>query len=504
MKLNRLLLETVADQLHKLSVELNRSPDDIKEDLKKIAGAYWKWLLTRIYNDDIRIDIQSPPQELIQIFRTFDEVYHRLPNKDINQYKSYEELRTAIEPYQNVNSSAKQHDLRNMPGVEIVDVDHPYMTVVVDDVDSLQKLGEGTKWCTREGYGGESAQGYIDRFGELFIVLQNGRPVMQYTPDYSQIKDINNRSIEYNPNGQDIASIRDKKMLSLISLPPLPKVSDNQDDLIVNYNSISRAIGYFESDLGQMAKDTRKDISEYIDKLGRLALMDKDLAILYLKYVRKGTRWPEAEDKYYQDPSFAYSYSIHTGKRFERGEPAILTRPIYIISYIKYIIRKPWPEGEQILAKDPEYAVEYARLFYLPNRWPLGEKSIKTNAKYSYEYANLLGQRFPEGEPSIAQDPHYALKYAINILNDGTRALKELPRFESENGYWSTGGKSKPIRFLMGEKSIARLPAVAFEYTYYIIRGKWPEGEPAIKQDHNLWIRYLSELSSINEAPTAK
>lgn len=514
MKLNHLLLETVQDQLSKLSAKYDISSEILASYLRSVAGPYWKWLLTRAYNDDIELrDLTGMSddlahQELKDVFDQFAEVYHRLPERDINQYKTFEDLKTAIAPYLGIKSSKKTHKIASLPGVEIVRKDNPYITVRVTDVDSLKTLGEGTTWCTREGYGGESAQGYLDRFGELFIVLQNGRPVMQYTPDYSQIKDINNVTIEYTGGSDTTAA----KLLDLIPLPQLPKVESGELDQKA-YRAVSRAIGYFGNVLNTYPTDKARmdknpELPAYIEELGKLALLDRDLAIQYVQYVRRGAAWPQAEDKYYQDPSFAYSYAIYTGKRFAKGEAAILTRPIYILSYIKYIIRRQWPEAEPVLAKDPEFAVEYARLFFAPNRWPLGEKSIKTNAEFSYKYAIMIGQRFPEGEPVISKDPNYAIHYTMNVLNGGMHDLLLLPRRQrsidqSGNYIWDPGSYEKPARFPMGERVIAQNAAAAYKYAFYIIRGRWIEGEAAIQSAPSEWLKYQSELQSIKEAPPA-
>lgn len=84
------------------------------------------------------------------------------------------------------------------------------------------------------------------------------------------------------------------------------------------------------------------------------------------------------------------------------------------------------------------------------------EEIIATDAELSYYYAyDLLGgERFPLGEPAIAEDSYWSLSYAQNII----------------------GG-----RFELGEPAIAKDPRWSFEYAADVLKTRFPQGEEAIR-----------------------
>jgi hypothetical protein len=61
--------------------------------------------------------------------------------------------------------------------------------------------------------------------------------------------------------------------------------------------------------------------------------------------------------------SYLYAYYPLGGKRFIKGEPAVLTDPQAALAYSIHIIGERWPEAEDIIYSDPDYWRQYAEYF---------------------------------------------------------------------------------------------------------------------------------------------
>lgn len=95
-------------------------------------------------------------------------------------------------------------DPTTLPGVSVLEK-RPEQNITfykVTNAASVAKMGEGTKWCTRHSYDGTDviAKGYITRQGYLVIGYKDGKPFIQYNPDYSQVMDVNDVNFRYNKN----------------------------------------------------------------------------------------------------------------------------------------------------------------------------------------------------------------------------------------------------------------------------------------------------------------
>lgn len=73
-----------------------------------------------------------------------------------------------------------------------------------------------------------------------------------------------------------------------------------------------------------------------------------------------------------------------------------------------------YPEGEDDIAKDPYYSVEYSKIV---GRFEKGEPAIANSAKLSAYYAvKILKDRFILGEPAIATSAYYSCAYITYLL----------------------------------------------------------------------------------------
>ena len=83
----------------------------------------------------------------------------------------------------------------------------------------------------------------------------------------------------------------------------------------------------------------------------------------------------------------------------------------YVYRYAYDVIKGRFPEGETIIATDPEYAYYYA-CNVIKGRFPEGESTIATDSRWAYLYArDVTKGRWLDGELHILFSK-YATDYA--------------------------------------------------------------------------------------------
>lgn len=388
---------------------------------KEVSTPYWKWVLSRWFKENFRL-----PEDKARIqsaVANFDRVKARLPNKDIGAVKTIKDLEDLTAPLVDTPQSAvskKTHDL-NLPGVKVIKKQGPYTTIEVTDVESLKKLGEGTKWCTRGSYPDCMAEQYLEEQGKIYDVFENGRPVLQYTPDYTQVMDVEDEEVD-----------GDSKLGRLV----VPPVMTEE-----NWDNIEYYIQF---------KNERVPEAEH------LILKDSDRAMSYAKRVG---RIPEMEPAILKDPENAQSYAEQVmGERWPEAEPIIMTEPWTASNYAKNVIKGRWPEAEPIILKDVRAATDYAQ-FVIEGRWPELEALVIKDPPAAARYAvEFIEGRWPEAEPIIITDPRAAYMYAVDNIK----------------GRWPEA-----------EPTIMTDPYSAAMYAFEVMKDLWPEAEPIIKKDGN-------------------
>ena len=88
------------------------------------------------------------------------------------------------------------------------------------------------------------------------------------------------------------------------------------------------------------------------------------------------------EEDVTKNPNLAYDYAIFMNKPFPEGEDAIAKSAKYSMLYAKHLNVGRWEKGEPAIIKNPHYAVMYTVLV-LKRRWEEAEPYIKSN---DYEY----------------------------------------------------------------------------------------------------------------------
>lgn len=182
-----LLLETIIAVINSISQKTGIDNDKVEGLSKAAGGKYWKWVAQQWFNGSISLLEPNDLQRTKTVIGTFDKYKNKLEIKDINQYRTFSQLQSVVQDLDGmIISNQKTGSTSDSSGLRILKVTDP---------DQLATLGNGTKWCTRAEHPDCQADAYIAQFGYVNVVMFNGRPVAQYTPDYSQAMDVNDRPI---------------------------------------------------------------------------------------------------------------------------------------------------------------------------------------------------------------------------------------------------------------------------------------------------------------------
>lgn len=133
-------------------------------------------------------------------------------------------------------------------------------------------------------------------------------------------------------------------------------------------------------------------------------------------------------------PLAAYDIARNKKTRDKQLENIIAKDPSYAFNYAVNQIKGRWPEGEEKIKTDPELAYEYVAKI-IRGRWPEAEPTIMTDTDFAVDYAkNIIGGRWPEAEPYIIKDIENFIFYVLEIVK------KRLPEYEPiirKTKYWN-------------------------------------------------------------------
>jgi len=539
MKL-RMIIETVQDQLTALAGRHGVSPEEVRSICQKISKKRWKWVLIQWY--DGKISLPEDEKSVATALSNFEKVFKNLTidQRNILQYQSLKEVEETVNPLLGVASSKKKHKFEGLEGVRVVNKNGPYVTVEVTDPESLGALGEGTKWCTRNSFPDCQKYKYIGDYGHIFIVFQNGKPVMQYTPDYEEIQDV------------DAEDVTDEELLSLI---PPPELKEGNARVLYWYahdvlkKEWSEAEPYIMKDpesaywYALRVMNVEKHVNDpwlvqprYVVKRWPEAepyiMKDPESAWRYAKNVLK-RRWPEAERLHLNDPKWVYNYALYVMDHKERqqAEPYIAKDPELALKFARDILmmrspeaerlhmedpkwayrytlevinrnknyreRERWPEAEPYIMKDPESAFLYAHDVMGKKRWPEAEPYIKQDQQWAFHYAYhiMKGKRLPEAEPYIMKDPANAIRYAKHNMKKRWREAELLYMEDPEWACKYAHHVMKGKRWPEAEPYIMKDPQWAFHYAHDVMgKERWPEAEPYIMKNPKWAFNYVGEI----------
>ena len=194
-------------QLKAVSKSAGINPDDLMaiidgiDQNNKNTGFILKLLKTK------NIILPEDGARVKDALSNFQVMQGRLANKDINKYQTLNELEDALSKIEGTGSKRSgklQVNPKSLPGVQLVDSNgNSKLYSIVGSLGagsgsgatSLARLGIGTKWCTRSDYTDCQANAYISHFGKMFIIVEDNKPIIQFTPDFSQVMDADNSKV---------------------------------------------------------------------------------------------------------------------------------------------------------------------------------------------------------------------------------------------------------------------------------------------------------------------
>jgi len=149
--------------------------------------------------------------------------------------------------------------------------------------------------------------------------------------------------------------------------------------------------------------------------LERIIMTEPYTAYEYAVNILK-RRWPEAEEVIKTDAKAAFLYAKrfrpNSRKGWPEAEEVIMTGdPKDVYTYAQTFKPNGWPEAEPYIAKNAESAFWYAAVFKR-GRWPEAEEILKTDAHFAYLYAKeIIEGRWHEAEEVIMADETYGPRY---------------------------------------------------------------------------------------------
>lgn len=120
----------------------------------------------------------------------------------------------------------------------------------------------------------------------------------------------------------------------------------------------------------------------------------------------------EADDKV---PSVIWDKYPHNAEKLKPFEDILAKDPRTAYSYAYWILRSPFPKGEEVIAKS-KFAYDYWRNVINPKakkekRFPAGEQMIAKNKTHAVQYTLQTNQGLPEFEATLIDDPKKVAAY---------------------------------------------------------------------------------------------
>jgi len=313
-----------------------------------------------------------------------------LEQKDIDRYKSFEELRQVIDSLSGVKTKTQQKKEQKVEGAQLVHESDRYRVYYITTWQASKLYGKGTQWCIS----GDTPDGervfekYADR-GSIYFAMPK---VQGKGQKYAVVvKEGNYRGVyDERDNGVNFNALK----------PPLAP----------------SAVLVYRGKIPLNAKTASPE------KLAKYAFEELG-----------ARRWPAAEPRIMTDLVWAIFYAQHVIRgRWPEAEPELMKSPMFAAQYAAYVIKDRWPEAEPYIARDAEMATDYAA-YNLKGRFPAAEALIAQNPERAFIYAKRAVQgRWPEGEAVIATSPHWAFEYARQVLK------RRWPEAEAviQDSYW--------------------------------------------------------------------
>ena len=440
------------------------------------------WIARQLSKQQIRLPEDGPGlTENLTAFQT----QRRRPafggSKDINTYDPATLAETIQQNAMVVVRNKDVEKFRNMQGVQIAAQKGDLTVFQVTNAEALATLSDSTKWCTRHGAGGGSAQTYIGR-GPSYVAYYHGAPFAQLHPKSHQFMDKRDKPFiqEYHQEARHPYRRRRRTVGPVVGRAISSPVAQTMVDLL-------RAKF---PDVEQWAKDEDLTDPKELAKLLQGPKDKLDAAVL------SGVPLTPQEEG-----------QLFTAEG-EEGEPEDFTIWGKLWNYAD----KFHPEGQwaplenairQNLRKNVSQGIRYAKE-RMKGRWKGIEPFITRNAAINdyhagiaLDYAvNVVKGRWPELEDKFKTTkstdtmPELAYKYAVEVLKQPWRDADPQARFQF--------GMAKPEVLMC-----LNTPETAIKYAEHFNIKPWPEFAQILLASKQLgwYTRYLATLDDKKRDP---
>jgi hypothetical protein len=186
-----------ANQVRAVAQKLGITDEELKQWVNQVDftpnKSFAVWVLKGLKKGDFQLEDQA---RISDVIRNYSRLRTMRIIDDIFTFPNLNELENTIAALSGRGSKRQGYSGINpetLPGVKKT-YERPDLTVFnVTDPKSLAEMGEGTKWCTRKSFQNCMAASYIKNQGSINVGYRDGKPFVQYNPDFSMVNDVNDQ-----------------------------------------------------------------------------------------------------------------------------------------------------------------------------------------------------------------------------------------------------------------------------------------------------------------------
>lgn len=155
--------------------------DPTYQDGKNSVGKYGKWLLG-LYKKDNPLNYNSEDiYNILNLYNQYKNDRKKEIEKDINKFKSIEDLNDAVNNVDEAELSARQQEKekRNSKDIKKIFEDNMWEVWVPQSYAGSCTLGKGTEWCTADSRTDDYYYEYTEQ-GPLYVFINKQNPKEKY------------------------------------------------------------------------------------------------------------------------------------------------------------------------------------------------------------------------------------------------------------------------------------------------------------------------------------
>ena len=190
---------------------------DENHNIKKI-GNYSEWLLTKIYakmdEEERREFLVNRGQKVRETLDIFNRNRARIAEKDINKYKTFEDLENVANEHAETATRSQQIAKKETESETFYEDDNWIIKIPKTEYAACA-LGKGTKWCTAATEGNNNKFDYYNNQGHLYIMINKKDPNIKFQlhPKNRELRDV----LDHNAAWSDIHGLSDQVFWDMVS-----------------------------------------------------------------------------------------------------------------------------------------------------------------------------------------------------------------------------------------------------------------------------------------------